>query len=367
MNISGIRQHFQPWTRLKTAKEKIVKQFAPASQPEAVRWDIASEQKAIEFLAGRALANFTKHPDKKVVVVGGNDKVSEILFKTLKEKKITTELLSSDEMIRRLASENSSTVACIVAGFFDAKNTMRIRKFLVSNENTREIPFEHILMPQLDFRQVEKFDRYQTSSFTSPIFAGKINYLNIYEESLTIFQQKCDIRDYLDMSQTLNHIAKNNIPGDIAEFGSFREPSGYFIVQALKQPDMFESFPSEGLGVDYFWKDHTVDDDEVSSKFVACSNVELVKGYFTNTIMNYPDAKFSYIFMDCDSCRATKFLVIHLFDKQLSAGGLMVLEDYGHPALLGNRLSVHECFDNRKNCFTFYSQFSGFYIVLKIS
>jgi len=73
--------------------------------------------------------------------------------------------------------------------------------------------------------------RYQTSSFTSPIFAGKINYLNIYEESLTKFQQKCDIRDYLDMSQTLNHIAKNNIPGDRKNcFTIYSQFSGFYIV-----------------------------------------------------------------------------------------------------------------------------------------
>jgi hypothetical protein len=55
----------------------------------------------------------------------------------------------------------------------------------------------------------------------------------------------------------------------------------------------------------------------------------------------------------------------YLYDNTLSKGGCMVFEDYGHPALLGNRLAIHQFFNERKNCLKFFSQFSGFYIVVK--
>jgi hypothetical protein len=43
----------------------------------------------------------------------------------------------------------------------------------------------------------------------------------------------------------------------------------------------------------------------------------------------------------------------------------MVFEDYGHQALLGNRLAIHQFFDKKKDCIKIFSQFSGFYIVVK--
>ena len=71
------------------------------------------------------------------------------------------------------------------------------------------------------------------------------------------------------------------------------------------------------------------------------------------------------MYVDCDSYRATRFLVENIYEQMLSPGGVMVFEDYGHPHLLGCRVAVHEYFDQRHDCVKFFSQFSGFYIVVK--
>lgn len=373
MKISSITHHISNGTFFKAAKEKIAMHLGASKAPATTRWNIDSESNAIEFLAGRAAVISKKNPDRKMILVAEQGPVREAFIQKLQEKNCTAEWISIDQL-SSLNTEGPASVSCIICGYFDARSTMRIGKFLVSNEATREIPFEFILISGKDFARVEKYDRYQTSSFTSPLFADQVDYLSIYEESLTKFQQKCDIRDFMDMSQLLKHIRRTKITGDVAEFGSYRGHSGYLITQVLRKLsvdkkimlfDMFQEFPPEGLGVDYFWEEHTVNYEEVKNKFAPYPNVELVKGDFTETILNYPDIRLSFIYMDCDSYRATKFLVEHLFDNHLSDGGLMVFEDYGHPALLGNRLAVHECFDNRKDCFTFYSQFSGYYVVLK--
>ncbi len=373
MKISSIGYHLSKGTFLKAAKDNIARQFGVVKQPVISRWNILSVDDAISFLAERAVQIASTNPGKKVVLIAEAGTTCDSFKEKLGAKNIIPEVISMNE-ISKLNNENASSVSCIISGYFNSKGTMQAGRFLVSNDKTREIPFEYVLIPQDDFSRIQKYDRYHTDSFTSPLFAGSIDYLSIYEESLTRFEQKCDIRDYLDLSQTLNHIAKNKIPGDIAEFGSFRGHSGYLITETLRQLeterrillfDMFEEFPPEGLGIDYFWDEHKVNYEEVKNKFSGFSNVELIKGDFTETILNFPDTQFSFIYMDCDSYRATRFLVEHLFERQLSPGGMMVFEDYGHPALLGNRLAVHECFDKRENCFTFYSQFSGYYIVLK--
>ena len=265
-------------------------------------------------------------------------------------------------------------ILCVVSTCFDSRSALEIGRFLVGFAQAAKTPFENVVHPQIEFQRIEKLDRYHSSSFTSPLFAGKIDFVSIYEESLTRFGQKCEIRDYLDLCQALSHIVTRKIPGDVAEFGSFKGHSGYLIAQTLKQLnsdknvllfDAFEEFPKEELGIDYFWDGHQVNFDEVRSKFQMFNNVELVKGDFTQTVLQFEQRKLSLVYIDCDSYRATKFLIEHLFEKQLSPGGLLIVEDYGHPALLGSRLAVHDALDNRCNFFPFYSQFSGFYIVVK--
>jgi len=373
MKISSIKYHINNGTFFKAAKAKISQQFGGKSERPMARWDVNSREEAIHFLSEKVAHIASKTSGKKVIVIAEAGEMQDAFAVSLNAKSISHESYGIKEFFL-LQPESLSAVSCFVSTYFDAENTMRIGKWLVSNDKTREIPFEFILIPQEDFRRVQKLDRYREDSFTSPLFRGPIDFISIYEESLMHFQQKCDIRDYMDLCQALMHVAKNNIPGDVAEFGSYRGHSGYLITQTLNQLnlkkkillfDMFEEFPAEGLGIDYFWEEHTVNYEEVKNKFEGFSNVELVKGDFTQTILNYPDIKLSFVYMDCDSYRSTKFLTEHLFENHLSRGGLIVFEDYGHPALLGNRLAFHEFFDRRSDCFTFYSQFSGFYVVLK--
>ena len=373
MKISSIKYHLNNGTFIKAARNKIARQFGAVQEPEITRWNIVTEAEAIGFLVKRSSQIAASHPGKKLVLIVEPGANRDVFLSKFGAQNIVPEVLEA-EHLSRLEIENTASVACIVCGYFNAAGTMACGRFLIAHENTREIPFEYILIPQIDFERPRKFDLYQTYSFTSPLFADRIDYISIYEASLKRFEQKCDIRDYMDLCQALRHIVKNKIKGDIAEFGSFRGHSGYLITETLRQLgeekrillfDMFAEFPPEGLGVDYFWDEHKVNYEEVRNKFSGFKNVELVKGDFTETILNFPETRFSFVYMDCDSYRATKFLVDHLFDKQLNVGGMIVFEDYGHPALLGNRLAVHECFDNRQNCFTFYSQFSGYYIVVK--
>ncbi|MFM8431910.1 MAG: TylF/MycF/NovP-related O-methyltransferase, partial [Bacteroidota bacterium] len=170
---------------------------------------------------------------------------------------------------------------------------------------------------------------------------------------------------------------RKDVPGDICEFGSYKGHSGYLLsrlIEAEKSEkklfmfDMFEHFPDESAGVDAFWsKTHQVDFEEVKAKFENRKNTTLIKGDFTQTLFTVELDKISLIYVDCDSYRATLFLMEELFEKRLSEKGMMIFEDYGHPALLGNRLAIHRFFDSRTDCICFFSQFSGYYIVIKSS
>ena len=165
--------------------------------------------------------------------------------------------------------------------------------------------------------------------------------------------------------------------GDLAEFGSFKGQSGFLTASYLEKIksdkklfmfDAFENFPVESIGVDRFWSNtHDVDFEEISQKFINFDNVELIRGDFTKTFSQSNCKKLCLVFADCDSFRGTEFIINEIFDDLLVAGGIMIFEDYGHANLLGNRLAVHKAFDQKANAFCFFSQFSGSFIVCKLS
>jgi hypothetical protein len=132
--------------------------------------------------------------------------------------------------------------------------------------------------------------------------------------------------------------------------------------------DAFESFPTESIGVDRFWSEtHEVDFTEIRNKFTHLENVQLIKGDFTKTLSQTNCDQICLAFVDCDSYRGTRFLINEIFEKRLVPGGIMIFEDYGHASLLGNRIAIHEGFEDRRNAFCFFSQFSGSFFVCKLS
>jgi hypothetical protein len=340
------------------------------------RFYIRTPNEAVVFLVQQALLWHRKKPGSILVAGDTDDRYFQSLCARLKEKNLAIIHFygkgSSDQHV-----DPSLSFACILSCYFNAKfNHLLITKVL-SDVKLNEIPFEYVGDALTDYASVENHSQHNSLHFISPLLIDPIPYFEIYESSLNHFEKKCEIRDYMDLSQAVAHITRHGVPGDVCEFGSYKGHSGYLLSRLLEAEksdktlylfDMFENFPEESAGVDAFWsKTHHVDFEEVKSKFVDRKNVRLIKGDFTHTLASVPLGKLALIYVDCDSYRATLFLMKELFETHLSEKGMMIFEDYGHPALLGNRLAVHEFFDNRKDCITFFSQFSGYYIVIKSS
>lgn len=240
-----------------------------------------------------------------------------------------------------------------------------------------DVPFEYVEGVTPEHAHFREWDEYPETFFVSPVLRDRPGPYAIYARSLQHFAQKCGLRDYLDLYQMLGSIADRDIDGDVAEFGSFKGHSGWLIAESLKALgqerqlhmfDMFEHFPSEDLGIDRFWSNtHTVDFAEVQGKLADYDNVQLVKGDFTQTLHTSEIGRLALAYVDCDSYRATRYLFETLLADYLVPGGVLICEDYGHPALLGSRLAVHEVLDQRKDLVRFFSQFSGLYIAVKVA
>ncbi len=343
------------------------------------RFNIEDVDKALTLLQEQATRYINNNPNAIILLVldnGGFSKQIESLF-----NKHGIAFFGSDiKSINKIPASILPKIQCVIAGFFDPLQIHELGKALVQDNDLCDIPYEFAIIPERAYRVLNNHDWQVSKSFISPLLISEIDVFSIYEESLKLFEKKCQIRDYFDLAQLVLQLVHNAIPGDFAEFGSLKGHSGYLIARLLKASgafkhlfmfDLFGEPAAETVGIDLFWNKiwnniERPELDEIKAKFSDFQHVSFVKGDFTKTLHEVKFNKLSFIFIDCDSYRGTKFILENLFDEKLSKGGVVVLEDYGHAPLVGNRIAFHDFFDKRNDCFKFFSQFSGFQVVLKM-
>jgi len=338
------------------------------------RWtDPQDKSEAVTFLARRIQFSAEKTKAVKIVLIGEDIILGREVEQLINGSFVFLNFKTVVDFIQNSKDEKKDYLVGISS--LKANEVHFIAQGLIDNEITNSIPFEYVVIPKLENQIIDRMWE-DSRDFISPVHIQAEAWDNIFQQSCEIFEPKTGIRDYMDLVQGLNHLKARNLSGDIAEFGSFRGQSGYLTAKYLKEVksakklfmfDMFESFPIETIGVDHFWSEtHEVDFTDIKRKFKDLPNVELVKGDFTKTFEGSNCKELALAFVDCDSYRGTKYLIETIFDNFLVAGGIMVFEDYGHASLLGNRIAIHQAFDNKENVFCFFSHFSGSYFVCKI-
>lgn len=272
-----------------------------------------------------------------------------------------------------LSADDTRNVAAVLCTESGTRSQTHCAREISGFPPLADKPFEYVYGLDPARAAFHHLDEYAATDFVSPLLLDEPSPYAIYEESLALFEQKCGLRDYLDLYQILAHVVRNRIPGDIAEFGSYKGHSGWLIARSLEALgdtrrrvflfDTFDCFPEE-TGLDHFWTDtHRVDFESIRRKFADYSTVQLVRGDFTQTLPESGLAQVALAYVDCDSHRATKWLIETLWPERISHRGAMVFEDYGHPALLGNRVAIHDVFDQFHDGIKNYSQFSGLYSI----
>jgi O-methyltransferase len=159
-----------------------------------------------------------------------------------------------------------------------------------------------------------------------------------------------------------------DIPGDIAECGVFRGASLSAMGLLVKQKgwskkliglDSFEGFDDSIAhdimigGADIDVKKvgglNTTSYEMVSDKLARLGlsdSVELVKGFFKNTLGHFADRTFSYVHLDCDIYQS--YLdTLEFFYPRMSPGGIISFDEYNDPPWPGCNQAVDEFFANR--------------------
>ena len=339
------------------------------------RWHIETIEDAVGFLTKKARNAFKACGRPHILVVGPADAVTRAVGDDLAAHRMVPVVLTLDAL--QTDGPPSAAYACVLCTYTDIGRTTATARAVLADKRLSLLTFEYVTFPAANYRTLLAHQSETALDKVSPLPTYPADIFALYEASLTHFEKKCDIRDFMDACQVVKSIKDNGVSGDIAEFGAYRGHSGWLLaslMEALELDrrlflfDTFDAFPEEPLGIDRFWSSsHPVDFEAVRRKFKRFPFVTFVKGDFTHTLEAAGIQQLALTYVDCDAYRSTAFLMHRLFPHVLAPGGVMVFEDYGHAQLLGSRAAVHDYFENRPGCFQFFSQFSGCYIVVKLA
>ncbi len=339
------------------------------------RWHIQSKADAIQFLTKKARNAFKKEGRRPILIIGDDDAFTQAVRSDLAARGMQPHVMGHEKLARE-GVPDSASLACIVCTYTDIRRTGAAARHVLQDPVLGQLPFEYVTFPRDSYATLEQHTVTTALDLVSPLPGYPVDVLALYEESLARFEKKCDVRDFMDMCQLLKNTVDNGTGGDIAEFGSFRGHSGYLMASLLAELgsdkklylfDTFSAFPEEAFGIDQFWsRSHSVDFDDVRSKFNGFPLVRFIQGDFTRTFDPAGIRQLALVHVDCDAYRSTDYLIRRIYPDVLAPGGIMVFEDYGHAQLLGSRVAVDKYFSDRAGCVSFFSQFSGSYVVIKL-
>ena len=187
------------------------------------------------------------------------------------------------------------------------------------------------------------------------------------------YMQQVTARETEILLQELTKTLKNNVPGDVVEFGCYKadtsvlyqkllESMGYGVpIQSENQAnqtsqkilwlyDSFEGLPAKtsednsAAGDAFQAGELLVTKREVIEKFkkMGLKLPKIKKAFFDDLdiIYDIPE-KISYAFLDGDLYQSIK-TSLHLVTEKMSPGGIIIVHDYNNPELPGSARAVDE-------------------------
>ncbi len=150
------------------------------------------------------------------------------------------------------------------------------------------------------------------------------------------------------------------VPGAMAECGCYEGASAWFMANELPEVPLylFDSF--EGLSepddkdktipeIDFSWKsgDLTSLEEKTMQTLRNFPNIFLFKGWIPERFSEVSDEMFRLVHIDVDLYQPTKDS-LDFFYTRMSAGGVIVLDDYGSTICPGAYKAVNEFMHNKK-------------------
>lgn len=193
------------------------------------------------------------------------------------------------------------------------------------------------------------------------IFAGNANYE--FDEPLFYeIVKSCPVKSkaggypnmLIHLYQALKYIAKNNINGDVAEFGVYQGGTTVFMAKVLAHYghtgkiygfDTFEGFPPPRSVMDMF-SDNKCEffDFETVKRYCSPYHIELIRGDIFSTYMRLRDIPLALSFFDTDNYSPTK-QALELCLEQTVQGGILAFDHFYSPnwsQTIGERIAIRQ-------------------------
>ena len=165
------------------------------------------------------------------------------------------------------------------------------------------------------------------------------------------------LREYpgkLDRIAIALQVLEASLPsaGEVAEFGVFRGHTALALHAWLERSgsdkrlflfDSFEGMPGSPHPLDRHWRarDLAGDAQGVEQLFQESKRVQIVRGFFSDSLRQWPSLRFCFCHVDCDLYSSTMECLEYLHPR-LSPGGAVVFDDYGFRRCAGAREAIRE-------------------------
>ncbi len=175
--------------------------------------------------------------------------------------------------------------------------------------------------------------------------------------------------------QALRNVVAAGVQGAIAEFGCYMGHTAIQIAHALETLgddsrfvlfDSFQGMPASDRAEDEYWSEGamTADHDEVKQRFADFANVEVVAGFFRDTLPGHDDLSLKLAHVDCDLYSSVRDVNDWLLDRVVP-GGVIVYDDYGFESCYGLKEAVDEDMAARPE-YVKYSLPTGQYVAIRV-
>jgi len=146
------------------------------------------------------------------------------------------------------------------------------------------------------------------------------------------------------------------LTGDVIEFGSYRGGSAAVIGQVLRGSgktlhvcDSFQGLPAPSDKDNYHqagdFNDTSAERVMIGLEQLGVSAVMHV-GFFKDVLSSMGDLRFAFAHIDVDLYESVTECLEYCYPR-MTAGGIMIFDDYGEPTCVGAKSAVDEFFANR--------------------
>ena len=289
----------------------------------------------------------------------------------------------SRELINRMNASNNGNQICGIVDFGN-KNEKQVKdELIIDIKKIQEISFDIIVITSdkeketilRKFSEIDARKPQIVMAGTGHLDFGDKLYYETLKTSAILPRAFGYPNMLIHLYQSLLYIKKNNLKGNVAEFGVYKGGTAVFLARIMQSIEMksrifafdtFHGFPKTRSVLDMYNDSHDeFFDYEKVTQYCKPFDIELIKGDINETYHRIKDTKLVLSFFDTDNYSPARN-ALELCYKQTVKGGVLAFDHYYCDKrwiyTLGERIAAED-FLADKNVINFYG--TGIFIKME--